>query len=101
MTFWGIFIMLLSVVIVTLIVTYYIYSIIKSSDKINYRLIFFILAESSLLILYIVMYSYAMKNTFDNVVKNSYYKGVSVKVIPKINSDYKIEKMDSVFYINE
>lgn len=39
--------------------------------------------------------------SFDKCVKTAYYNGVSVKTIPKLKSDYTIEKVDSVFYINK
>lgn len=101
MSFWCIFMMLLLIVAATLITTFYVYETIRISHKIDFKLIFIILAESLLLVVFVALFSHAAKNTFDNIVKDSYYKGVSVKVIPKINSDYKIERMDSVFYINE
>lgn len=101
MTFWGIFIHYVVIVIIVTMLSQFIYSIIKDSNKIKFGTCAIIFIEVFLLIGYLLFCSYLSKNTFDNIVKNSYYKGVSVKVIPKINSDYKIERMDSVFYINE
>lgn len=101
MSFWGIFIHYVFIAIIVIMLSQFIYSIIKANNKIKFWGGVIIFIEASLLIGYLLFCSYLSKNTFDNVVKNSYYKGVSVKVIPKINSDYKIERMDSVFYINE
>lgn len=39
--------------------------------------------------------------SFDKNIKSAYYNGVSVKAVPKLKSDYTIEKVDSVFYINK
>ena len=39
--------------------------------------------------------------SFDKNIKSAYYNGVSVRTVPKLKSDYTIEKIDSVFYINK
>lgn len=39
--------------------------------------------------------------SFKKCIKSAYYNGVSVKAVPKLKSDYTIEKIDSVFYINK
>ena len=101
MTFWGIFIHYVFIAIIVIMLSQFIYSIIKDSNKIKFGTCVIIFIQVSLLIGYLLFCSYLSKNTVDRIVKDSYYKGVSVKVIPKINSDYKIERMDSVFYINE
>lgn len=49
----------------------------------------------------LVCASLVINVSFEECIKSAYYNGVSVKAVPKLKSDYTIEKVDSVFYINK
>ena len=53
------------------------------------------------LIALMIYSSFEINASFKKCIKSAYYNGVSVKAVPKLKSDYTIERVDSVFYINK
>ena len=101
MDFWSIFLLFIIVSIMTLVDVYNIYTWHKDKKTGKIKKWFVYITSTISSIALIVCSSLFISHSFDKCVKTAYYNGVSVKTIPKLKSDYTIEKVDSVFYINK
>lgn len=101
MDFWSIFSLFITNCSMAILIIYTIYDCCTDKEcRTAKKWLTTIMGIISLIALMICS-SFAINASFKKCIKSAYYNGVSVKAVPKLKSDYTIEKVDSIFYINK
>lgn len=101
MDFWGIFFLFIINCSMAILIAYTIYDCYTDKKCITVKKWLAAIIGIISLIALMICSSLVIKTSFEKCIKSAYYNGVSVKAVPKLKSDYTIERVDSVFYINK
>lgn len=100
MTFWETFLLIIVINICLLLNVWSIYDYHRNKNCSKGRKWLAYIGSSICTICVIITTANMISNRFKICLKKSYYNGISVKTVPKLNSQYIIEDVDSIFYIN-
>ena len=100
MTFCETFLLIIVINICILLNVWYIYECHRDKNCSKSRKWFIYISSCICTICLIITTANMISNRFNRCLKKGYYNGISVKTVPKLNNQYIIEDVDSIFYIN-